>query len=161
MAKESNFEKIKIPVSESRESQSKPELISEQKLEKPDKVENENVLPLKKKIHLPLKSSSNKNLPLSNDYENRKLQAIEDIMSSGLDEAFLGMKPNEQKRFKEEGEKTAKKISVLLGKARVGADRIINLIRRWLSLIPGVNRFFLEQEVKIKTDKILNIKKNL
>jgi len=27
-----------------------------------------------------------------------------------------------------------------------------------LKLIPGVNKFFLEQEVKIKTDKILKTK---
>jgi hypothetical protein len=33
--------------------------------------------------------------------------------------------------------------------------KILALIRDWLKLIPGVNRFFLEQEAKIKTDKIL------
>lgn len=161
MAKESNLEQIKISAPESHESQAQPESIPEKKLEKVEKVKDKSTLPLKKKIHLPLKSSAPKPLALPNDYETKKLQAIEDIMSSGLDKAFLEMKPSEQKRFKDEGEKTAKKISTLLGKARVSADKIVSLIRRWLSLIPRINRFFLEQEVKIKADKILNIKKNL
>lgn len=161
MAKASNLEQIKIPSPEAHESQAPVEVIPEKNLEKVEKVENKNTLPLKKKIHLPLKSSASKVVVSPDDYETKKLQAIEDIMSSGLDKAFLAMKPNEQKRFKDEGEKTAKKISTLLGRARVSADKIVNLIRRWLSLIPRINRFFLEQEVKIKADKILNIKKNL
>jgi len=28
----------------------------------------------------------------------------------------------------------------------------------WLKILPGVNKFFLEQEAKIKTDKILALK---
>jgi len=28
----------------------------------------------------------------------------------------------------------------------------------WLKLIPGVNKFFLEQEAKIKTDEVLKLK---
>jgi hypothetical protein len=30
---------------------------------------------------------------------------------------------------------------------------------QWLKLLPGVNRFFLEQEAKIKTDRIIHLKK--
>jgi hypothetical protein len=30
----------------------------------------------------------------------------------------------------------------------------LKLIREWLLIIPGVNKYFLEQEAKIKTDKI-------
>ena len=32
----------------------------------------------------------------------------------------------------------------------------MSLIREWLKVIPGINKFFLEQTVKIKTDKIIN-----
>ena len=35
--------------------------------------------------------------------------------------------------------------------------KILKLIRSWLKLIPGVNKFFLEQEAKIKTDKIVDL----
>ncbi|MDD3285428.1 MAG: hypothetical protein PHG95_02235 [Patescibacteria group bacterium] len=97
----------------------------------------------------------------SGDAHSQQLQAIENIMSSGLDQVFLQMNPQEQKRFKEEGEKTANKISLLLDKAKVGVDKIISLIKRWLGLIPHTNKFFLEQEAKIKADNILKIKRNL
>lgn len=94
-------------------------------------------------------------------YEAKRIQAIEEIMSAGLDQAFLKMSPKEQKKFKEEGEKTAKKINSLFKKAKLEASKVIKLISRWLQLIPGVNRFFLEQEAKIKSDKIIKIKNNL
>lgn len=95
------------------------------------------------------------------DAQSQQLQVIENIMSSGLDQVFLQMNPEEQRRFKEEGEKTANKISLLLNKAKVRVDKIISLIKRWLGLIPHVNKFFLEQEAKIKADNILKIKRNL
>ncbi len=94
-------------------------------------------------------------------YEERQVEAIENIMAEGLDQAFLQMTSQQQQKFKSEGEKTAQKISQLLTKAKTGAEKIVDLIRRWLKLVPKINRFFLEQEAKIKTDKILKIKKNL
>ncbi len=109
----------------------------------------------KKPVPSPLKVED------QNNYEGKKIKAIENIMSSGLDKIFLEMSPRERKRFKDEGEKTALKISELLSKVRLSADKIVKLIKDWLKLIPGVNRFFLEQEAKIKTDKIINIKKSL
>jgi len=32
------------------------------------------------------------------------------------------------------------------------------LIKKWLLLIPGVNKYFLEQEAKIKADEIVKMK---
>ncbi len=86
-------------------------------------------------------------------------QRIEKIMEEGLEEVYLKMTPSQQKVFKEEGEKTVSKIEKILNAAKVKIKAIIKLIRDWLLLIPGVNRFFLEQEAKIKCDKILKLKK--
>lgn len=97
---------------------------------------------------------------LSTD-ERARVQAIENILADGLDQVFLQMSPQEQANFKSEGERAATKISALLSKAKVGVARLVVLIRRWLALIPHVNKFFLEQEAKIKADKILKMKKNL
>lgn len=83
---------------------------------------------------------------------------IEKIMEEGLEEVYLKMSPSQQKLFKEEGERTVSKIERLLEAAKIKIKAIIKLIRNWLMLIPGVNRFFLEQEAKIKCDKILKIK---
>lgn len=84
---------------------------------------------------------------------------IESIMEEGLEDVYFKMTPEEQGAFKVEGEKTVYKIEKVLAKTKVKIKEIIKLLRQWLKLIPGVNRFFLEQEAKIKSDKILNIRK--
>lgn len=80
---------------------------------------------------------------------------IEDILSEDLTDLFLKMTPSEQEAFKQKGEETASKIRVMVAGAKFNIKKILALIRDWLKCIPGVNRFFLEQEAKIKTDKIL------
>lgn len=83
---------------------------------------------------------------------------IEDLLAEDLTDAFLKMPPETQQEFKKKGEETAGKIREIITQAKVNARKIFDLIRDWLKLIPGVNRFFLEQEAKIKTDKILRLK---
>ncbi|MDP3985795.1 MAG: hypothetical protein Q8P82_03440 [bacterium] len=81
--------------------------------------------------------------------------AIEGILSEGLAETYQTMPPAAQAKFRQRGEEVAQKIKELVGTAGVKAKGILRLIRDWLRMIPGVNRFFLEQEAKIKTDKII------
>ena len=92
----------------------------------------------------------------SSDNKDRQ-KKIDAILEDGLGEIFLNMPSLQQSAFKAEGENTVRKIDALLGKAKVKASKIFVLIKKWLSLIPGVNRFFLEQEAKIKTDRIMKI----
>jgi hypothetical protein len=40
---------------------------------------------------------------------------------------------------------------------KIHAKKVVELIRDWLLTIPGVNKFFLEQEAKIKTDRVLEL----
>jgi hypothetical protein len=96
--------------------------------------------------------------PIKSAQQIREEQ-IDQILADGLEEAFLGLPPDKQAAFKTEGELTAKKINTLLSQAKVKLRKIVDLIRRWLSIIPGVNKFFLEQEAKIKADKIIKLKK--
>ncbi|MBI2475209.1 hypothetical protein HYV69_02160 [Candidatus Uhrbacteria bacterium] len=84
-------------------------------------------------------------------------QKIESILEEDLTEIYLSMSKDKQEKFKEEGEKTLSKIMQIIHKTKINAKKIFFLIRSWLKLIPGVNRFFLEQEAKIKTDKILRL----
>lgn len=90
--------------------------------------------------------------------EREQLKGIENILSEGLGEAYLSMSPEKRTEFKTMGENTAKQITSLLNHVKVNAVKILKLIKKWLSFIPGINKYFLEQEVKIKTDKILKIK---
>ena len=90
--------------------------------------------------------------------KDKILQKIEDILGEEMTDTFLKLSPDRQKLFKEKGEEIAGLIKQMIESAKVNTKKIFDLIRKWLKLIPGINQFFLEQEAKIKTDKILNIK---
>lgn len=85
-------------------------------------------------------------------------EKVEKIMEEGLKDAFLEMTTIQQQEFKIKGEQTAAQIRTLLRATHVKAKKIFQLIVEWLKLLPGVNRFFIEQEAKIKSDKIISIK---
>jgi len=107
---------------------------------------------------LSIKLPVRKNLKINSPEEERKKE-IDKILADGLNEVFLKMSPIQQKKFKEEGDETVKKINKLLEGTKIKISKIINLIRAWLKLIPGVNKYFLEQEAKIKADRIVQLKK--
>ena len=83
---------------------------------------------------------------------------IEQALSSDLEEVYFQMPPETQTVFKKKGEQTAREVKTLLEKTKVNVRKIAKLIMNWLKLIPGVNKFFLEQEAKIKTDEVLKLK---
>jgi len=80
---------------------------------------------------------------------------VEAILSDHLEEIFMQMNPAEQAAFQKKGEETATAIAILLRDVRVKVKTVLDLIRDWLRMIPGVNKFFLEQEAKIKTDRMI------
>lgn len=83
---------------------------------------------------------------------------IEQILESDLRDLYINMPKNKQEEFRKKGEQITKQINLLLKDVKVGVKKILNLIFEWLSIIPGVNKVFLKQEAKIKTDKILSLK---
>ena len=80
---------------------------------------------------------------------------IESVMSEDLTDLFLALSPEKQAEFQQKGEETASAIKEMLMQAKVNVKKIFELLRDWMKLLPGVNKFFLEQEAKIKADKIL------
>jgi hypothetical protein len=40
---------------------------------------------------------------------------------------------------------------------QVKMKRALQLVRDWLLCIPGINKFFLEQEAKIKVDRLVDL----
>ncbi len=91
--------------------------------------------------------------------KSKALLEIEGILEQDLQEVYFKMEPAAQKKFRMVGEQTAKEIEKILQKTKVRTKRIFELIIEWLKLIPGVNKFFIRQEAKIKTEKILKLKK--
>ena len=82
---------------------------------------------------------------------------METILANNLSDIFVQMTPAQQEAFRQKGEETAQKIKTLLDTAKAKTKKILKLIRDWLKTIPGVNKYFLEQEAKIKTDKVMEI----
>lgn len=144
-------EKTRESGSESREkSKDKPEISSETETISKEKEVSTKLSP-KPKTQVK---------PQPRLQKAQEILEIERIMEDDLEEAYQRMSPELKNKFKEKGEETATKISLLLQKARVKAKNILELLKDWLKMVPGINKFFLEQEAKIKTDKILGLKKN-
>lgn len=99
----------------------------------------------------PLKSSTGSGLIV-----DQKFKKIEGILEEDLGEVYFNLSLEKKEEFKTKGEETTIKIINLLSKPKVKIKKIISLIRDWLRIIPGINIFFLEQEVKIKADKIID-----
>jgi len=91
--------------------------------------------------------------------QNTKRQKeIEEVMSQDLRDIYMQLPPNKQQEFKIKGEETAREINNLLNAAKIEIGKIIELLKKWLFIIPGVNKFFIEQEAKIKADEIIRLK---
>ena len=103
--------------------------------------------------HTPIISQKTKEQELLEVSET--LKEIEAILSEGMEETYQNLPENLKKQFKEEGRETARKIEKVVSSVKIVIQKILELIKRWLLIIPAVNVFFLEQEAKIKTDKIL------
>lgn len=82
-------------------------------------------------------------------------QEIENVLEEGLLPMYQDLTVKQRKQFKHEGERIAILIEKILQKTKVKIIELIRLIRRWLQLLPGVNVFFLEQEAKIKAEKLM------
>ena len=80
---------------------------------------------------------------------------IEHIMEADLGDAFNVLTPLQQQEFKLKGEQTASLIRELLQQTKIKVKKIFALLVAWLRFLPGIDRFFLEQEAKIKTDQII------
>ncbi len=84
---------------------------------------------------------------------------IEKILETGLADEYAKLSPIAKQEFKIKGEETTAQIRELLLATHVKVKKIFYLIIEWLKILPGVNKFFLEQEAKIKTDLILELNK--
>lgn len=82
---------------------------------------------------------------------------IEKVLEENIAEAYQKLSPSGKQAFKIKGEKTAATIKEMVQTGHAKARKIFSLLLEWLKLLPGVNRFFLEQEAKIKTDRLIKL----
>ncbi len=160
-SKQDNIERIKGQIESSKIQEARPEaepFLPKKEVERP-KMEMEKAAADKEKQETgvrkaPVALPRVKPLPLKDE----QLAGIERVMEDGLADVYVKMPPGLQKKFKAKGETTAKKIQIILQQTKFKTHKIFRLIISWLKIIPGVNKFFIRQEAKIKTEKIINLK---
>lgn len=108
----------------------------------------------KKRFFNPLRKQQPVSLPTGKDELSAK---IEKVLEENIAEAYQKLSPSGKQAFKIKGEKTAAAIKEMVQSGHAKARKIFGLILEWLKLLPGVNRFFLEQEAKIKTDRLIKL----
>ena len=89
--------------------------------------------------------------------EEQQLQEIEQVLADGLQDLYAKLPPAEQQKFKVTGEQAAREVQGLLSQVKVKVGKVIEVIRRWLGGLPGINKFFVEQEAKIKAEKLVRL----
>lgn len=125
----------------------------------PQQMQEMPAQPTHPEMTMPLPAEPPQKIEIEKTPQDQLLLDIEAIMSQDLEEAYKTLTPVEQQEFKLKGEETAMEIRELLKKSRVKMKKVYALIIDWLSDLPGINKFFIEQEAKIKADKIVSLKK--
>jgi len=137
--------------------QSKPQKEKEPEFEQ-EKIESsqistEKVEPATTPLSVAIPSSA----PVSQVQEDKIFKDIETILSEDMGEIYKNLPETLQEDFKKKGEETAQEIKNIISQTKIIVSKILILIKNWLLMVPGVNKFFLEQKSKIKTEKILNL----
>lgn len=117
----------------------------------------EKITALTKKIARP-KKKKNTTIPQVRDNITSE---VEKILEDGLVDAYRSLSRVEQQEFKIKGEQVTFQIRQMMQSSRLRIKTVFELIYEWLRLLPGVNKFFLEQEAKIKADSIAMIHRRM
>ena len=155
------FDKLITPETLPQQASEKEQIEGETDIEK--ELEN-----LEKEVSANEKLSQSVNATLPNNanapvktavIKTATRKSIESILSEDMKELFQNMDAAHKAEFKKQAEETASALEILIATAKATARKVVKLISNWLKLIPGVNQFFLEQEAKIKTDKLMELVK--
>ncbi|MEY4744569.1 MAG: hypothetical protein RL272_514 [Candidatus Parcubacteria bacterium] len=84
---------------------------------------------------------------------------VERALEQNLWDLYFALPQGVREKFKEEGETAAAALRAAIETKRVRPSTVLHAVNRWLKTIPKVNPYFLEQEAKIKTDKIMELVK--
>jgi uncharacterized protein YgbK (DUF1537 family) len=86
---------------------------------------------------------------------------VENILETDLKELYVRLPEDVRPIFKKKGEETAQAISKMIKTATVKLGEVMKLVLSWLKIIPKVNVYYLEQEAKIKADRIMGLSQQI
>ncbi len=93
--------------------------------------------------------------PKVDDERTGVLKTVEGLLSDGLKALYSSLPEDRRLAFKQKGEQIANLITDMIINGKVKIKKIWKMVGEWLGMISGVNKYFLEQEVKIKTDHLM------
>lgn len=93
--------------------------------------------------------------PAANDPRVKLLKKVEDILASGLMELYVALPADRKAQFKAGGERVANAVTDLIVHGKASVKKVWKLLSEWLRNLPGVNKYFIQQEIKIKTDQVM------
>lgn len=123
----------------------------------------EQIKPSSESITSPQDQTASPVIPIENSsprefHQIQKVADIEHILEEDLQEIYTKLSPTDKEQFRLAGEKAARDINTLLETATATLKKIVDIITNWLKIIPGVSKYFLEQEAKIKADRLYKLK---
>ena len=169
MALDDQIEKL-LEQAKNAENKTSPETISKQEtsdnFELPDLLQEEETKQEGKegegvKVSSNLKQKSKSLKPVTKPVE---LKEVEGILADNFKEIYTKLSPSIQKEFKDRGEEAAEKIIQAMKSPKFNVSSILDIIKKWLFVVkklPGINKLFLEQQAKIKTDKVVLMKQDM
>ncbi len=86
------------------------------------------------------------------------LKNIEEILSENQDDILQGLGELERQTFGVKGEELARTLKAMLTQAEIDNEKIDEAIIAWMSMVPGQNSFYIEQEALTKRGKLLNLR---
>ena len=135
--------------------QEAPEAHFEQPSEQPSQARQTAAAQERQVPRTPVAMPVHSTAPTSVSVADPVLKSVEDILSDGLMDLYATFPEDRKAAFRKKGEQLAYTLRDLIVKGKQKALDVLRLIRAWLHTVPGINAFFLEQEAKIKTDRIL------
>lgn len=93
------------------------------------------------------------------DAKDKYRVRVERALEQNLWDLYFALPQGAREKFKAEGEAAAAALRAAIERKNVKPNAVLHAVNRWLRTIPKVNPYFLEQEAKIKTDKIMELVK--
>lgn len=145
-------ERVDLPSSE--------ELVEEQKILSPQESRSEEFAensPMDLGIQK-TEPTPERNIRESETAKSELLLGIENIMSEGrISELYVELTPDIQNEFKVEGEKTSREIENASLKGELTENILHDLMEKWLTIIPDINKYFIATEVLVRSKKIMEL----
>lgn len=85
------------------------------------------------------------------------LRSVEQALETGLGEMVDRLPDAAKERFTAKGKEIAMQLTKSIYAGVPQSRMVVDLVKAWLLTLPSVNKYFLEQEAKIRTDAIITL----